>query len=100
MMATASNLLAPVDEWVIGGMPLTHMMNIEYRSGHDKPVIRKALVDVNDKPFKVLSSMREEWKYGDCYRDPGSIQYFGPMADAVNFTLQLTQSQELHLARA
>jgi len=33
------------------------MMNIERRHGADKPVIRKALVDLNGNPFRELEKM-------------------------------------------
>eukprot|EP00741_Cyanophora_paradoxa_P023074 tig00021537_g22284.t1 len=94
MMAVANNLLDPVEAWSVGGMPLTHMMNMERRAGHAKPVIRKALVDLRSRPFKALAALRRLWLDTDAFRDPGAMQYSAPTADDVNFTLQLLNAPE------
>ena len=60
-LSKVSNLSKPADEWVAGGMPITKMMNMERRHGEDKPVIRKALVELDGKPFKYFEAHREEW---------------------------------------
>jgi pyrophosphate--fructose-6-phosphate 1-phosphotransferase len=69
------------------------MMNIEHRHGKEKPVIKKALVDLEGKPFKAFSAVRDKWALSSDYRIPGSIQYFGPPAitDAPSIILQLEQ---------
>jgi diphosphate-dependent phosphofructokinase len=85
------NLTRSVDEWIAGGVPVTMMLNIEMRKGKPTPVIRKALVDLNGKPFQTFAAHRETWAVEDDYRFPGPIQYFGPseICDAPTLTLQL-----------
>ena len=77
-LSSVRNLTKKAETWVCGGIPLTMMMNVEKRKGKDKPVIRKALVELNGKPFKFLQKNRENWAKNDCYTFPGPIQYFGP----------------------
>jgi len=90
-LSKVSNLQAPAEEWVAGGMPITKMMNIERRHGADKPVIRKALVELDGKPFTYFASKREEWAVETAYTYPGAIQYFGPseVCDITTKTLAL-----------
>lgn len=94
-MAIVKNTTAPAEEWVAGGVPITMMLNIERRNGKDKPVIRKALVDLNGKPFKEFASHREEWRKNTCFVFPGPIQYFGPaeVCDQPTITLKLEKSK-------
>lgn len=77
-MSSVRNLTKPSTEWEACGIPITMMMNIERRNGENKPVIKKALVDLNGKPFKEFVAHRDEWAMGTCYTYPGPIQYFGP----------------------
>ena len=90
-LSKVSNLSKPAEEWVAGGMPITKMMNIERRHGEDKPVIKKALVELEGKPFKYFESHREEWAVETCYTYPGAIQYYGPaeVCDLTTRTLAL-----------
>ena len=90
-MAIVKNTTAPTDEWKAGGVPITMMMNMERRNGEMKPVIRKALVDLNGNPFKALVAHREQWAKETCFVYPGPIQYWGPsvVCDRVTRTLQL-----------
>lgn len=90
---SAQNLDAPADEWVMGGVPVTSMINMEMRKGKLKPVIRKALVELEDTPFKAFAEHRENWIENDAFVFPGPIQYWGPseVADALTKTLQLEQ---------
>ncbi len=92
-LSKVSNLSAPAKDWVAGGMPITKMMNIERRNGEDKPVIRKALVELDGKPFNYFVSKRKEWSVKTCYTYPGAIQYYGPseVCDATTKTLALEQ---------
>ena len=92
-LSKISNLSKPAEEWVAGGMPITKMMNIERRHGEDKPVIRKALVELDGKPFKYFEAHREEWSKETCYLYPGAIQYYGPreVCDITTVTLLLEQ---------
>ena len=90
-LSKVSNLSRPAEEWVAGGMPITKMMNMERRHGEDKPVIRKALVELDGAPFKFFEAHREEWAEKTCYTFPGAIQYFGPpsVCDLTTVTLAL-----------
>ena len=92
-LSKISNLKSPAAEWVAGGMPITKMMNIERRHGEDKPVIKKALVELDGAPFKYFAAHREEWAVGTCYVFPGAIQYYGPteVCDITTVTLALEQ---------
>jgi pyrophosphate--fructose-6-phosphate 1-phosphotransferase len=93
-IASVRHLHRPAAEWSAGGVPLTTMMNLERRHGADKPVIRKALVDLNARPFAELAAHREEWAIQDAYLYPGPIQYFGPseICDPPTRTLQLEKT--------
>ena len=90
-MATVKNTTAPADEWIAGGVPITMMMNLERRNGKMKPVIRKALVDLDGAPFKTYAAAREKWARETCYVFPGPIQYWGPspVCDRPTITLSL-----------
>jgi pyrophosphate--fructose-6-phosphate 1-phosphotransferase len=77
-LSSVRNLTAKASEWIAGGVPITMMMNIEQRHGEEKPVIKKALVELDSKPFKAFKSKRDEWAVKTCFMVPGSIQYFGP----------------------
>lgn len=77
-MAIVKNLSASTDEWKAGGVPITMMMNMERRNGEMKPVIRKALVELDGAPFKKFAEKRDEWARETCYVYPGPIQYWGP----------------------
>lgn len=94
-MAIVKNTTAPAEEWIAGGVPITMMMNIERRNGENKPVIRKALVELDGNPFKALVAKRDEWAKETCYIYPGPIQYWGPteVCDQPTRTLALEQSK-------
>ena len=77
-LSKVSNLAKPAEEWVAGGMPITKMMNMERRNGEDKPVIKKALVELDGKPFKYFEAHRDQWAVETAYTYPGAIQYYGP----------------------
>lgn len=93
-MASVRNTVAPADEWVAGGAPLSMMLNVEHRRGKEHPVIKKALVDLEGRPFKEFASHREEWARETEYVFPGPIQYFGPseLCDKPTKTLQLEKA--------
>ena len=93
-LSKVSNLQAPAEEWVAGGMPITKMMNIERRHGADKPVIRKALVELDGAPFKFFAEHRAQWAVETCFVYPGAIQYFGPseVCDLTTRTLALEKA--------
>eukprot|EP00897_Mesotaenium_endlicherianum_P008376 jgi/Mesen1/7567/ME000392S06830 len=68
LIASVGNLTSPTQEWTVGGTALTQLMDVERRHGKNKPVIKKAMVELG-----------------------GPIQFFGPTADVSNFTLLLEQ---------
>ena len=90
-LSKVSNLSKPAEEWVAGGMPITKMMNMERRHGEDKPVIRKALVELDGKPFKYFEAHRDQWAVETAFIFPGAIQYYGPaeVCDLTTRTLAL-----------
>ena len=90
-MSVIRNTTAPASEWIAGGVPITMMMNLERRNGAMKPVIRKALVELDGAPFKYFASKRDEWAEQTAYVYPGPIQYWGPseVCDQTTKTLQL-----------
>lgn len=93
-MSVIKNTTAPAEEWVAGGVPITMMMNMERRNGAMKPVIRKALVELDGAPFKYFAAHREEWAKNTAYVYPGPIQYWGPseVCDQCTKTLALEQA--------
>ena len=94
-LSKVSNISKPAEEWVAGGMPITKMMNMERRNGEDKPVIRKALVELDGKPFKYFEAHREEWAVETAFTFPGAIQYYGPteVCDLTTRTLALEKAE-------
>lgn len=79
-LSSIRNLASPADRWIPGGIPLTMMMNMEQRHGMLKPVIRKALVELDSAPFREFAANRDKWAEETCYTYPGAIQYYGPAA--------------------
>ena len=96
-LSSVRNLTEPANDWVAGGVPLTMMMNMERRHGEMKPVIKKALVELDGPVFKKLEANREDWALNDRYLFPGAIQYFGPssVCDITTVTLQLESETKL-----
>lgn len=94
-LSKVSNLSKPAEEWVAGGMPITKMMNIERRNGEDKTVIKKALVELDGKPFKFFEANRDTWAVETAYTYPGAIQYYGPteVCDLTTRTLALEKGE-------
>ncbi|CAI9264028.1 unnamed protein product [Lactuca saligna] len=66
LISSVGNLSAPVEEWTVGGTPLTSLMDVERRHGKFKSVIKKAMVELD-----------------------GPIQFVGAEADRANHTLLL-----------
>lgn len=96
-LSSVKNLTQNADKWVAGGVPITMMMNMEKRHGEFKPVIQKALVELDGPVFKKLEANREDWALNDKYKFPGAIQYFGPssVCDITTVTLKLEQAKNL-----
>jgi pyrophosphate--fructose-6-phosphate 1-phosphotransferase len=91
-MAIVKHLCEPVENWSISGVPLAGMIHLEHRSGKVKPVIQKALVDLEGAPFKRFASLRDRWVVEDAYLFPGPIQFFGP--DTLCNTITITLKEE------
>ena len=93
-MSSIKNTNLPVDQWIAGGRPITMMMNMEKRNGEMKPVIKKALVELDGKPFQYFASQRDKWAAETAYVFPGPIQYFGPaeVCDQPTKTLALEKA--------
>jgi len=94
-LSSVKNLSAPASQWVAGGIPITMMMNMEQRHGEQKPVIKKALVELDGKPFNYFKSHRDQWAIDTCFTFPGAIQYYGPesVCDLTTRTLALEQDK-------
>ncbi|MDR0330131.1 MAG: diphosphate--fructose-6-phosphate 1-phosphotransferase [Chitinispirillales bacterium] len=90
-ISSVRNLTKSANWWIAGGIPLTMMMNLEHRHGKEKPVIRKALVELKGKPFHKFAAHRDAWALTDDYQYPGPIQYFGPteVCDITTDTIQI-----------
>ncbi len=90
-ISTIRNTAEKADKWTAGGTPVTMMMNMEKRHGKMKPVIKKALVDLNGSPFKTFAEKRNEWAIKSDYTYPGAIQYYGPeeVCDSPTITVML-----------
>ncbi|XP_022771746.1 pyrophosphate--fructose 6-phosphate 1-phosphotransferase subunit beta-like [Durio zibethinus] len=89
LISSVGNLIAPVDEWTVGGTALTSLMDVERRHGKFKPVIKKAMVDLEGAPFMKFASLRDDWTLKNRYISPGPIQFVGPFANKINYTLTL-----------
>ncbi|MDA3950210.1 MAG: diphosphate--fructose-6-phosphate 1-phosphotransferase [Spirochaeta sp.] len=96
-ISSVRNLAKPAEEWVAGGIPLTMMMNMEQRHGSQKPVIRKALVELDEAPFRRFAAEREAWAKETSFTNPGAIQYYGPdeVCNMPTMTLQLEHGLEI-----
>jgi pyrophosphate--fructose-6-phosphate 1-phosphotransferase len=101
-LSSVRNLTKPSKQWECGGIPLTMMMNIEKRHGKEKPVIQKALVDLNGKPFREFVKKRDKWAMSENYIFPGPIQFFGPepLTNMTTRTLQYEHSSQVQQANA
>ncbi|XP_073276589.1 pyrophosphate--fructose 6-phosphate 1-phosphotransferase subunit beta-like [Primulina huaijiensis] len=89
LISSVGNLSAPVEKWSVGGTALTALMDVERRHGKFKPVIKKAMVELEGAPFKKFESMRDEWAMKNRYVNPGPVQFSGPTANNINHTLML-----------
>ncbi len=96
-MSSVRNLTDKTENWICGGIPITMMMNMERRNGEMKPVIQKALVNLNGRPYLKFASMRETLALNTLYQYPGPIQYFGPaeICDRPSMTLLLEHNKEI-----
>lgn len=95
-MSVLQKLSAPPAEWEAMGIPITTMMHLEERKGKKKPVIKKALVDLEGDPFKFFAKHRERWALDDDYRFPGPIQFAGPhsLCNETTFTLKIERENQ------
>ncbi|KAG2300963.1 hypothetical protein Bca52824_037435 [Brassica carinata] len=98
LISWVGNLAAPVEEWIVGGTALTALMDVERRHGKFKPVIKKAMVELEGAPFKKFASLREEWALKNRYINPGPIQFMGPGSDSLSHTLLLELGAQYSLS--
>lgn len=93
-IACLKNLHLSSEEWEVWGTPFVALMHMEERNGKPRAVIKKALVDLEGKPFQTFSSHREKWKKEDDFRSIGPLQFFGPseLAESRTMTLSLESS--------
>ncbi|XP_071722767.1 pyrophosphate--fructose 6-phosphate 1-phosphotransferase subunit beta-like [Rutidosis leptorrhynchoides] len=89
LISSVGNLNAPVEEWTVGGTALTNLMDVERRHGKFKPVIKKAMVELEGAPFKKFASLRDDWALKNRYVNPGPVQFVGPTSNFSNHTLAL-----------
>lgn len=89
LISSVGNLGAPVEDWTVGGTALTSLMDVERRHGKFKPVIKKAIVELEGAPFKKFASMRDDWSIKNRYINPGPVQFVGQTSDVINHTLRL-----------
>ncbi|TQD78607.1 hypothetical protein C1H46_035845 [Malus baccata] len=89
LISSVGNLDAPVEEWTVGGTALTSLMDVERRHGKFKPVIKKAMVELEGAPFKKFASQRNDWAINNRYISPGPIQFHGQASNALSHTLLL-----------
>ena len=94
-MAVCRGLQKEPSEWEPAGCPLAAMMVVERRKGKDVAVIEKALVELESPMFKAYEQMREHWKYNDCYKSPGPIQFEGPGSGSVPFMVKPPTAEDL-----
>jgi len=94
-LSSVRNLTAPAAQWIAGGVPLTMMMNMEQRHGTQKPVIRKALVELGGEPYRAFEEKRDVWAFKTSFLYPGAIQYYGPgeLCDQPTKTLKLEHKE-------
>jgi pyrophosphate--fructose-6-phosphate 1-phosphotransferase len=92
-LSSVTNLSQQAEKWNAGGIPITMMMNMEVRHGTNKPVIKKALVELEGKPFQYFAEHRDNWARTTSFTYPGAVQYFGPaeVCDRTTVTLALEQ---------
>jgi pyrophosphate--fructose-6-phosphate 1-phosphotransferase len=97
-MSSVRNLTDSSENWICGGIPITMMMNMERRKGEMKPVIQKALVNLNGRPYLTFASKRETNALNTLYQYPGPIQYFGPseICDRPSMTLLLEHGKDIN----
>lgn len=95
LISSVGNLAAPVEQWTVGGTALTSLMDVERRHGKFKPVIKKAMVELEAAPFKKFASLRNEWAIKNRYISPGPIQFFGPASNSLSHTLILELGLEV-----
>jgi pyrophosphate--fructose-6-phosphate 1-phosphotransferase len=90
MILAIRNLNRPVQEWEPKAVPIVQLMGFEVRSGKEKPVIAKTLVDLQGKPYRHFAEQRKKWRSQDLYQMPGPIQFAGDPALINSIPISLT----------
>lgn len=85
--------MASVNALTKGGeplaLPLTGMLTIERRQGHDAFVIEKTLVDIDGPAMQYFRARRDDWAEHDRFASPGPRQLWGPTARLMPMTVAL-----------
>lgn len=85
--------MATVTDLTSGGtpkaIPLTGLLNIERRHGHDEFVIEKALVKTRSPAMQYFIEHRAAWAADDLFASPGPRQIWGPTAHQQPMTVAL-----------
>lgn len=90
-MCCITGLTQNPTDWQVLGIPLTSLMNLEWRKGKKKPVIKKTLVDLCSNSFSFYKQHRNAWRLNDHYLYPGPIQFFGKkqLTDIIPYSLSI-----------
>ena len=76
--------MATITSLTTGGIPkaipLTGLLNVERRHGHDEFVIEKALVKTGSPAMQYFTEHRAAWAEKDRFASPGPRQMWGPTA--------------------
>ena len=97
-IAFIKNLDKDVASWAPGAIPIACLMQMEVRGGVSKPVIEKALVDLEGNAFKYFKAKRELWTTDDQYRSPGPMQFCNKEKDEIPLSLSLNLEREQEMS--
>lgn len=80
-MVAISHLAKHPEKWSLKALSIASLLNMEERKNKLKPVIKKALVDLNGNRFKEFLSLRASFMTEDYYQFVPPRQYLGPFED-------------------
>ena len=75
-------------------IPLTGLLNIERRHGHDEFVIEKALVKMDAPAMQYLMSRRAAWAADDLFCSPGPRQLWGGASHQMPISVALNSGSD------
>lgn len=82
-MTTMSGLTESPSVWRPGGVPIAALLSMGRRAGKNVAVLPPTPVDLASSAFLEFQELRADWRVGDCYRNPGPLQFSGETADAL-----------------